>query len=185
MLKDVYKEMETKAKKAIEVLEQEYVTIRTGKANPALLHQVRVDYYGTQTPINQMAGISAPEPRLLVVNPYDKSIVKDIEKAIIAANLGLNPVSDGKIIRVAIPALTEERRKELVKLVSKKAEESKVSIRNIRRAYIDKIKAMKKDGEITEDDEKKAQEEIQKITDKYIQEIDRVCENKKNEIMEV
>jgi len=185
MLKSIYKEMEEKSQKTIEAIEKEYLGIRTGRANPAILHQVKVDYYGSPTPINHLAGIGVPEPRLLVINPYDKTIIKEIEKAIIAANLGLNPASDGKTIRVVIPALTEERRKELVKMVSKKNEDAKVSIRNIRRSFIDKIKELEKNSEITEDDEKKAQVEIQKITDKFIKNLDAIFENKKKEIMEI
>ncbi|MDD5091321.1 MAG: ribosome recycling factor [Candidatus Wallbacteria bacterium] len=184
MLQNVYHEMEEKSKKTVESVEKEYINIRTGRANPALLHQVKVDYYGTPTPINQLAGIGAPESRLLVVNPYDKTVLKEIEKAIIAANLGLNPVSDGKTIRVSIPPLTEERRKDLVKTVSKKNEEAKVTIRNIRRSFVDKVKELEKKSEITEDDQKRANEEIQKITDNYISVLDKVCENKKKEIME-
>jgi len=185
MLNDIYKEMEDKCKKAIEAMEKEYLSIRTGRANPALLHQVKVDYYGSPTPINHLAGIGVPEPRLLVVNPYDKAVIKEIEKAIIAANLGLNPASDGKTIRVVIPPLTEERRKELVKMVSKKNEDAKVSIRNLRRNSIEKAKELEKNSDITEDDEKKAQVEIQKITDKYIKNLDSIFENKKKEIMEI
>ncbi|MDD2715748.1 MAG: ribosome recycling factor [Candidatus Wallbacteria bacterium] len=184
MLKGIYHEMEDKSKKTVEAIEKEYMNIRTGRANPALLHQVKVDYYGSPTPINQLAGIGAPEPRLLVVNPYDKGIIKEIEKAITAANLGVTPASDGKTIRVSIPALTEERRKDLVKQVSKKNEEAKVGIRNIRRTYIEKIKDLEKKSEITEDDQKKGTDEIQKLTDKYIAVLESVCENKKKEIME-
>lgn len=171
--------------KSIEVLRKDFASLRAGRANPAILDKVQVDYYGVPTPINQMANISAPEPRLLIIQPWDKSIIPSIEKAILKSDLGLNPSSDGTVIRIAIPQLTQERRKELVKTVKKKAEEAKVSIRNIRRDANDDIKSLEKSKEIPEDESKRAQDEVQKITDKYIAEVDKVMNNKEKEIMEI
>ncbi|QNB45738.1 ribosome recycling factor [Thermanaerosceptrum fracticalcis] len=185
MVKDVIKETEDKMKKTIEVLRKDYATLRAGRANPAILEKVTVDYYGTPTPINQVANISAPEPRLLTIQPWDKSLVPTIEKAILKSDLGLNPSSDGNLIRIVIPQLTQERRLELVKTIKKKAEEARVSIRNIRRDSNDKVKNLEKTKVISEDETKKGQDEIQKLTDKYIKEVDHVLEVKEKEIMEV
>lgn len=185
MYLEVHKETEDKMQKTVKVLKEELATVRAGRANPALLDRITVEYYGTPTPLNQLANISAPEPRLLLIQPYDASALNNIEKAILKSDLGLNPNNDGKVIRLVIPQLTEERRKELVKLVKKYGEEAKVAIRNERRAANDVIKKMKKNGELTEDDEKKAQEEVQKLTDKYIQTIDEIVAKKEEEIMEV
>ena len=180
-----YTSIEERMKKTISVYEENLSEIRAGRANPAVLNKVKVDYYGTPTPINQMAGISVPEARLIVIQPWDMSVLKDIEKAILASDIGINPNNDGKVIRLAFPELNEERRKEIVKDIRKIAEEAKVSIRAIRRDGIDEAKAKQKNSEITEDELKQAETEIQKITDKNIEEIDKILENKENEIMSV
>lgn len=185
MLKDLLNESEEKMKKTIEILRKEYSTLRAGKANPAILDKVMVDYYGTQMPINQLANIGVPEPRLLTIQPWDKSSIPAVEKAILKSDLGLNPSNDGNLIRIIIPQLTQERRLELVKTIKKKAEESRVGIRNIRRDYNDRIKGLEKAKTISEDETKKGQDEIQKLTDKYIKEIDHVLDVKEKEIMEV
>lgn len=185
MINEILKDSEVRMQKSIEVLRKDFASLRAGRANPAILDKVQVDYYGVPTPINQMANISAPEPRLLIIQPWDKSIIPSIEKAILKSDLGLNPSSDGTVIRIAIPQLTQERRKELVKTVKKKAEEAKVSIRNIRRDANDDIKSLEKSKEIPEDESKRAQDEVQKITDKYIAEVDKVMNNKEKEIMEI
>ena len=180
-----YTNIKEKMEKTISVLEENLSEVRAGRANPAILNKVRIDYYGTPTPINQIAGISVPEARLIVIQPWDLSALKDIEKAILAADIGLNPNNDGKVIRLNFPELTEERRKELVKDIKKTAEESKVAIRSIRRDGIDEFKAKQKNTEITEDDLKNAETEIQKITDSYIAEIDNILAKKEKEIMSV
>ena len=180
-----FSEFENRMDKTIDVFKQNLSEVRAGRANPAILNKVSVEYYGTPTPINQVAGISVPEARLIVIQPWDASILKDIEKAILAADIGINPNNDGKVIRLAFPELTEERRKELVKDIKKMAEESKVAIRAIRRDGIDKAKAMQKNSEITEDDLRGAEESIQKLTDKKIEEIDRVLADKEKEILTV
>lgn len=185
MTETLFQEAEDKMKKAVEAMRKELASIRAGRANPALLDKVQVDYYGTMTPVNQLASISAPEPRLLVIQPWDKSVIAGIEKAILKSDLNLTPSNDGNVIRIAIPQLTQERRQELVKLVKKKAEEFRVVIRNIRREANDGIKAMEKDKSISEDEAKKAQEQIQKLTDRYIEQVDKVLSNKEAEIMEV
>jgi ribosome recycling factor len=171
--------------KALDVLKKELQSLRAGRANPAILEKITVDYYGSPTPINQMANITAPEPRLLVIQPWDKSIIPNIEKAILKSDLGLNPSSDGTVIRLAIPQLTQERRKELAKVVKKKGEDAKVAVRNIRREANELLKNLEKSKDISEDDNKRSQEDVQKLTDKFIQEIDKVLENKEKEIMEV
>jgi len=185
MLKDTIREGEERMKRSLELLRKEYSTLRAGRANPSILDKIQVDYYGTPTPLNQMANISAPEPRLLTIQPWDKSIVPAIEKAILKSDLGLNPSSDGSVIRIVIPQLTQERRQELVKVVHKKAEETRVSIRNVRRDVNDKIKSLEKAKTVSEDEAKKGLDEIQKITDKYIKEVDQVMDAKEKEIMEV
>lgn len=174
-----------KMAKTIEVLRSELATLRAGRATPALLDKIHVDYYGTPTPLSQVASITVPEPRLLVISPWEKTLIKAIEKEIMKSDLGLNPNSDGSVIRLSLPQLTEERRKELVKIVNKKGEESKVIIRNLRREINDSVKKLEKAKEITEDDSKKAIEEIQKMTDKSIKDIDVVLANKEKEIMAV
>ena len=179
------KYLEEKMDKTISVLKENFAEVRAGRANPAILNKVKVDYYGTPTPINQVAGISVPEARLIVIQPWDLSILKEIEKAILASDIGINPNNDGKVIRLAFPELTEERRKELVKDVKKIAEESKVAIRNARRDGMDEFKTKQKNNEITEDDLRDAEESIQKLTDKYVDEVDQLAANKEKEIMSV
>lgn len=178
-------QLEEKMKKTVDLLVKEYSTLRAGRATPALLEKVFVDYYGTPTPVNQLATISVPEPRLLVIQPWDKSIVSQIEKAILKSDLGITPNSDGNIIRLSIPPLTQEKRKELVKVIHKKAEEARIAIRNIRRDGNEQIKAEEKAGNISEDEVKRTLEEIQKITDKHIKKIDQIAEAKEKEIMEL
>lgn len=174
-----------KMTKTVDVLERNLMGIRAGRASAAVLDQVTVDYYGVPTAINSLAGVTVPEPRLLVIQPWDKSTLKAIEKAIMASDIGINPANDGTAIRLAFPPLTEERRKELSKKVAKYGEEAKVAIRAIRRDANEKFKVMKKNAEITEDDEKAYEEDIQKQTDQYIKDIDKVCANKEKEIMEI
>lgn len=180
-----FDKIEERMDKTLSVLEENFSEVRAGRANPAILNKVKVDYYGVPTPINQVAGISVPEARLIVIQPWDASVLKDIEKAIVAADIGLNPNNDGKVIRLAFPELTEERRKDLVKDIKKMAEESKVSVRAIRRDGIDEAKSLQKESLLTEDEEKKAEEQIQKLTDKKIAEIDSMLEKKEKEIMSV
>ena len=176
---------EEKMTKTISVFEENFAEIRAGRANPAILNKIMIDYYGTPTPINQVAGISVPEARLIVIQPWDGSILKEIEKERLKSDIGINPNNDGKVIRLAFPELNEERRKELVKEIKKIAEEAKVAIRAIRRDGIDEAKAKQKNSEITEDELKIAETEIQKITDKNIEEIDKILANKETEIMSV
>lgn len=185
MIDTIKQDVGERMSKTIAVLKSDFATVRTGKATPALLDKVQVDYYGAMTPINQMANISVPEARMLVIQPWDKSAMSLIEKAILKSDVGITPTSDGAVIRLVLPQLTQESRKDLVKKVKKKAEEAKVSVRNIRRDGNDELKAMEKSKEITEDESKSAQEAIQKLTDKYIAEIEKVLENKEKEIMEV
>ncbi len=185
MVEDIYIESDEKMNKVIAAFQREMAGLRAGRANPSLLDRIEVDYYGTQTPLNQLAGISAPEPRLLVIQPWDKNAMSEIEKAILKSDLGLTPNNDGSVIRLAIPQLTEERRKELVKFVRKKSEESKVSIRNIRRDANESVKNLEKSSEISEDEYRRAQDSIQELTDEKITKIDEVIETKEKEIMEV
>ena len=180
-----YNIIKEKMNKSIDNLREKFAEVRAGRANPAILNKVSVEYYGTPTPINQVAGISVPEARLIVIQPWDASILKEIEKAILASDIGINPNNDGKVIRLSFPELTEERRKELVKDIKKMAEESKVAVRAIRRDGIDKAKAMQKNSEITEDDLRAAEEDIQKLTDKKIDQIDKILEAKEKEILTV
>ena len=180
-----YTNIKEKMDKTIENFSARLAEVRAGRANPAILNKVKIDYYGTPTPINQVAGVSVPEARLIVIQPWDASILKEIEKAILAADIGINPNNDGKVIRLAFPELNEERRKEIVKDIKKMAEEAKVAIRSARRDGIDEAKAKQKDGEITEDELKQAENEIQKITDKNIEEIDSILANKEKEVMSV
>ena len=180
-----YTNLKERMEKSIGAFKEKLSEIRAGRANPAILNKVKIDYYGTPTPINQVAGVSVPEDRLIVIQPWDVSVLKDIEKAILASDIGLNPNNDGKVIRLAFPELTEERRKELAKEIRKIAEEAKVAIRAIRRDGIDEAKAKQKNSEITEDELKSAETEIQKITDKYIDEIDKILADKEKEIMSV
>ena len=180
-----FKHIEEKMNKTISVLQENFAEVRAGRANPAILNKIRVDYYGTPTPINQVAGISVPEARLIVIQPWDASLLKEIEKEILKAEIGINPNNDGKVIRLALPELNEERRKELVKEIKKTAEDSKVSIRSIRREGIDEAKKAQKDSLITEDELKSAEEQIQKITDVKTAEIDKILAEKEKEIMSV
>jgi ribosome recycling factor len=185
MPKQVISNAKSKMEKAISAYTRELATIRAGRANASLLDKVTVEYYGAPTPINQVAGVSVPEARLLVIQPYDKSILGEIEKSILKSDLGLNPTNDGSVIRIAIPALTEERRKELVKVVKKEAEEAKIAIRNIRRDGNEDLKKLEKNGEITEDDLRGYSDDIQKITDQHISKIDDLTKDKEKEILEV
>ena len=180
-----YKNLNEKMEKTISVFSEKLSEVRAGRANPAVLNKIRIDYYGTQTPINQVAAVSVPEARLIVIQPWDASVLKEIEKAILASDIGINPNNDGKVIRLAFPELNEERRKEIVKDIKKMAEEAKVAVRNVRREGIDLAKAEQKDGNMTEDELKNAENEIQKITDKYIEEVDKVLEAKEKEVMSV
>jgi ribosome recycling factor len=181
----IHKELEEKMQKTIRVFKEDLNTIRAGRANPALLDKIVVEYYGSPTPLKQIAGVSAPEPRLLIVQPYDKTAIQSIEKAILQSDLGINPSNDGNVIRLGIPQLTEERRKELIKVVKKSGENAKVALRNERREANDKLKKMQKDGEITEDDLKKAEDEVQKMTTKSGQIIDELVGKKEKEMLEV
>ena len=185
MLQDVLDTAKEKMKKSCAVYEQNLMGLRAGRANPQLLDRILVDYYGTPTPINQIGNISSPEPRLLVIAPWEAKMIPQVEKAIQKSDLGLNPSNDGKIIRLVFPELNEERRKELTKVASKGAEETKVAIRSIRRDAIEQIKKLKKNSEITEDDQRDAEEDMQKITDKAVKDVDAICEKKIKEIMEV
>jgi ribosome recycling factor len=184
MIDDIYQDTRESMGKSIEALERELQRVRTGRASLSILDGIRVDYYGTLTPLNQMATLAVPESRLITVQPWDVSVIKDIEKAILKSDLGLTPANDGKILRISIPPLTEERRKELVKLVHKMCEDHKVSIRNVRRDSNELLKSMKKDGDISEDEAFKAQDEVQKITDEHIKLIDECYTNKEKEILE-
>ena len=179
------KEFEHKMKKSIESLHQNLNTVRAGKANPEVLSRVTVDYYGTPTPISQMAAIQVPDPRTLVISPWDASTLKNIEKAILASDIGLTPQNDGKVIRLAFPQPTEERRKELTKQVAKLCEEAKVAIRNIRRDANDAVKKEAKANEISEDDQKQLEDKIQKLTDEYVKKIDQAIDAKSTEVMTV
>ncbi|MDD2494857.1 MAG: ribosome recycling factor [Tissierellia bacterium] len=185
----MYKELVTKSedqmKKSINFLKEELSSIRAGKANPKLVDKIQVSYYGTMTPISQVATISVPEPRSIIIQPWDASIIKDVEKAILASDLGITPANDGKLIRLVMPYLTEERRKELLKVVKKETENGKIAIRNVRRDTIDIFKKQEKASELTKDDLKKAEEEMQKLTDKYIKLIDEILKDKEKEILEV
>jgi ribosome recycling factor len=185
MYLDIHKETEEKMKKSINVYKEELQGIRAGRANPLLLDNISVDYYGTNTPLKQVASISAPEPRLLVIQPWDANLIPIIEKEILKSDLGLNPSNDGKLIRLPIPMLTEERRKELVKVVGKSQENAKVVIRNARREANDIIKKMEKSKELSEDERRQAEEKIQEITNKYIEEIDLITKQKEEELMEI
>lgn len=180
-----YTNLKEKMEKSISVYSEKLSEVRAGRANPAILNKIKIDYYGTATPINQVAGVSVPEARLIVIQPWDISVLKEIEKAILASDIGINPNNDGKVIRLAFPELNEERRKELVKEIKKMAEEAKVAIRAIRREGIDNAKTEQKEGNITEDELKQAENDIQKLTDKNIEEIDKILENKEKEVMSV
>ena len=185
MIKDVMDTAKQKMNKSKDVLRADLMAIRAGRANPQLLDRIMVDYYGTPTPLTQMANISAPEPRLLQISLWDTKMLSTVEKAILKSDLGLTPSNDGKIIRLVLPDLTEERRKELTKVVRKNAEEAKVAVRAIRRDAMEQFKRLKKDSAITEDDQKKAEEDIQKLTDTAVKDIDKICSDKEKEILDV
>ena len=176
---------EEKMKKTISALEREYSAVRAGRANPAVLDRISVEYYGVPTPIQQMAAVSVPEARTLLIQPWDASTLKDIEKAILVSDIGINPQNDGRVIRLMFPPLTEERRKEIVKDIKKTAEESKIAIRNLRRDALEKLKGLKKSGTITEDDEQNGEKKIQNLTDKFCKEVDGMSVDKEKEIMEI
>jgi len=184
-LDDILLDTEEKMEKTLHVLGEQFSGIRTGKASPALVENVKVDYYGTQTRLREIAGISTPEPRLIVISAYDPTALPEIEKAILAANLGVTPVSDGKLIRVPIPELSEERRTELTKVARRMSEEARVAIRNVRRDANDQIKTIQKEGKITEDDRQHGLQEVQKSTDQYVGKIDSQLQAKEQEIMAV
>lgn len=184
MLDDIYQDARESMGKTISSLHTELKRVRTGRANLSLLDGIRVDYYGTPTPINQMASLSVPESRLITIQPWDVSVIKEIEKALLKSDLGLTPSNDGKIIRIAIPPLTEERRKQLAKSVHKTCEDHKIAIRNIRRETNELLKSLKKDSEISEDDAFKGQDQVQKITDEFINQIDEIYKDKEKEILE-
>lgn len=185
MIRKTHTEIEEKMKKTIAVFADELNTLRAGRANPTILDRVTVSYYGVETPLKQVSNVSAPEPRMILIQPWDVSLISEIEKGILKADLGLNPSNDGKLIRLIIPQLTEERRKELAKVLKKMTEGSKVAVRNERRTGLDKFKKMQKNGDITEDELKDAEKEMQKLTDKYVEEIDKMSKVKENELLEV
>jgi ribosome recycling factor len=184
-MNELLKITEEKMNKSVDALEREYKSIRAGRANAAVLDRVNVDYYGVPTPVQQMAAVSVPEPRTLLITPWDKTTLKDIEKAILTSEIGINPQNDGTCIRLNFPPLTEERRKDIVKDIRKKGEDSKVAIRNQRRDALDKLKALKKNNTITEDDESNGEKKIQNLTDKFCKEIDELATIKEKEIMEI
>ena len=181
----IFKETEERMKKALEVMKKELASIRTGRASPALLEHIKVEAYGQPMPLKQIGNVSVPEPRIIVIQPWDKSQLGAIEKAIQKSDLGINPTNDGTVVRLVIPALTEERRKDLVKMVRKRAEEGKVALRNVRRDTMEELKKEEKDGRASEDEVKRAQDQVQKLTDRYIKEFDEALAVKEKEIMEV
>ena len=185
MTAELVTDAERRMQKAVEVAQHDFATIRTGRANPMVLEGISVNYYGTATPLNQLAGISAPEPRLLVVTPWDRTIIDSVLKAIMASDVGMTPMSDGNVLRLQVPYLTEERRKELIKQLHRKSEDHKVAVRNVRRDANEHIKTQEKNSEISEDDAKREQDEVQKLTDKYIAEIDKLTSAKEAELKEV
>ncbi|MFZ5898263.1 MAG: ribosome recycling factor [Bacillota bacterium] len=184
-MRELIQATEGNMQKTVEILKKDFASLRAGRATPALLDKITVDYYGTPTPINQLASVSVPEPRLLVIQPWDKSAIGAIERAILKSDLGITPANDGNVIRLTVPQLTQERRQELVKVIKKRAEEGRVAIRNLRRDVLEQLKAKQKNGEISEDDLKRSQDEVQKLTDKYIKEVDSLLAAKEKEIMEV
>ena len=185
MVDEIFEDLKERMGKSVEALKREYSRLRTGRASISLLDGIRVSYYDTLTPLNQMASLAVPEPRLIVIQPWDKMAIGEIEKAILKSELGLTPMNDGKVIRISIPPLTEERRKELVKVARKMAEDNKVAIRNIRRDANEMLKDLKNEKEITEDDLYRSQDEVQKITDQFISEVDELCTVKEEEILEI
>ena len=185
MIDETLAEAERRMKNAVSVLQRELDSIRTGRARPALVEQLKVDYYDSTLPLNQLATITAPEPRLITIQPWDRQALGAIEKAIQKSDLGLNPINDGHSIRLAIPQLTEERRKELVKVVHKKVEEGRVAVRNVRRHSVEEIRLLDKEKKVSEDEDRRAQEQLQKLTDRYIQEIDKLGKEKEAELLEI
>ncbi len=185
MIEIILKNADSKMKKAVEALSNELASIRTGRASPALVEYIKVDYHGVMTPLIQLASISVPEPRTITIRPYDRSIINNIDKAIIKSDLGLNPTNDGTNIRITIPTLTEERRKDLIKIIHKRLEESRIHIRNIRRDTVDELKQSEKNKEVSQDQEKRAAEQLQKLTDTYISSIDKIGKDKEAEILEI
>ncbi len=185
MVSEILSNADVKMGKTVEVLQRELATIRTGRASPALVEQIRVDYYGVPTPLGQMATISVPEARLLVIQPWDKGSLSSIEKAILKSGLGLNPANDGDVIRLAIPQLTEERRRELVRVVRKRVEEGRVAIRNVRRETMEQLRDLTRNKEISEDEQKRALELLQKLTDRFIEESDSIARDKEAEVLEI
>lgn len=184
MIDDVLLTAETKMTKGTEVLGRDLASLRTGRASPALVENIRADYYGTPTPLNQMAGISAPDVRILIIQPWDKQAIPVIEKALQKSELGLNPSSDGTVIRLNIPPLTEERRKDLVKLVKKRVEEGRIAIRNVRREALERLRELQKNKEISEDDEKRAEKDLQELTDRFIENVNELGKDKETEVLE-
>ena len=185
MIEDTLRDAEHRMESAVHALDRDLDTVRTGRARPALVEGVKVEYYGTPTPLNQVAAINAPEPRLITIQPWDKTQLGTIEKAIQKSDLGLNPTNDGNIIRLVVPALTEDRRKELVKVVHKKVEEGRVAVRNVRRDSLEELRKLQHDKTISDDDERRAQERLQKLTDRYVAEIDKHGHAKEQELLEV
>lgn len=185
MIKDIISKAEEKMQKSVAVLKSDLATMKAGRANPTMLDRIEIEYYGSMCPLNQVANISAPEPRILLIQPWEKSTLKDIEKAILKSDLGINPANDGAVIRLVVPELTEETRKNLVKNVKKAGEETKVAIRSIRRDANEKIKSLKKDGDLSEDEIKKSEDNVQKKTDSYIKEVENIVLAKEKEIMSI
>ncbi len=185
MLNEIYDDAKERMEKTLKNLEREYKRLRTGRATPSLVEHIKVEYYGNPTPLNQLATITIPEPRTIMIQPWDQSVVGEVEKAVLKSDLGLTPNNDGKVIRINIPPLTEERRKELVKVVKKMAEEAKVAIRNIRRDANEMIKDLKKEKQISEDEQYRGQEKIQKLTDEFVEKIEDLMEKKEKEVLEV
>ena len=185
MIDDTLKDAEHRMQSAVTALDRELNTVRTGRARPSLVESLKVDYYGTPTPLNQMAQINAPEPRLITIQPWDKTQLSTIEKAILKSDLGLTPGNDGNIIRLVIPALTEDRRKELVKMVHKKVEDGRVAVRNVRRDALEHLRKAQHDKQISDDDERKAADRLQKLTDKWVAEVDKHGQTKEQELLEV
>lgn len=185
MVSNVKTQIQAKMEKTIQVLKKDLASLRAGRANPAILDKIVVDYYGTETPLNQLANISTPDPRSLLIQPWDKSALAEVERAILKSELGFTPNNDGSVIRISIPILTEERRNELIKVVKKSGEEAKVVIRNLRRDANDEIKKLEKSGDVPEDAARRGQDEIQKLTDRYVKEIDQIVANKEKEMLEI
>lgn len=184
-MNEILKEMKAKMESAVEAVRREFAAIHTGRATPLLLEKIKVDYYGTPTPLNQIAGISTPDPHLILVQPWDKMVIKDVEKAILQADIGLTPNNDGNVVKIPVPQLSDERREELITVVRRRAEEGRVSVRGMRREYRELIKKREKASGFTEDESRRIQEEAQKITDQYIGEVDKVLEGKEKELREV